>query len=419
MSNTSDHFVSGLRKDLLQDVGKPGIVVGQVYTWIRDSTRMLGGYVSKSIVPLQNLQNSEESGLNGRYVKIRNAGLIKDMSRDQIIPLKHARPDEDGNFLFEPDNGGEFLDHLSINMDDQTLQRYLEACRFGEVNTYFHLDRIAAYIDGLLQELALPSLPQVVAVVNSHQMAQPSSREKIFSGGHYRLPSWRYDIPELESISRTGEIHLGCGRKLLKYGALAEFARAPYLKNASHLADIIYHEYGHHVNRHVADFQANRARPSDRQSNRKVPMDEGTSDYWTAVMLGTPHIWAWHKRHDAVKIHPRSLISGKTMADYDSRREADPHLNGTIWAATIWKLRTILGRERSEGERRTDLLVLKSLDIIGRFGLEKGTLGQMSRVRRGFEAGLRAIREADMSLFSGQHDQIILDCFSERGIRPE
>src|SRR5213082_3479002 len=60
-----------------------------------------------------------------------------------------------------------------------------------------------------------------------------------------------------------------------------------------------------------------------------------------------------------------SLASAKTMADYDSSPNADPHLNGTIWAAGLWDLRARLEATESDGGHQTDLLVLKALLELG------------------------------------------------------
>ena len=308
--------------------------------------------------------------------------------------------------------------------------RYVQAAHFGEVNTYFHLDRIAAYVDDLLHELGAPSLPRVLAVVNAHDAAteQDGFRDGVrrgdrwvaFQGGHYRLPSRKYDVCERTPISSNGEIHLGPGRQLLEHGALVEAAGGPYRANASHNAGIIYHEYGHHISRHTADFRANALRPSDRQSNRKTAMDEGTSDYWTATMLATPHIWAWHRRHDAQQVHVRSLISSKTMADYDWRPGADAHANGTIWAAALWNLRTRLSRVGPDGVRLTDLLVLKALLLMGRLvppGREV-TVTSLHRAKQNYAVGLSALLQADKMLNAGGNREMIIATFAERGIQP-
>src|SRR5262249_39796659 len=147
---------------------------------------------------------------------------------------------------------------------------------FGEVNTYFHLDRIAAYVDGLLRTLGKPSLPRLIAVVNAHHGATeiaPGLRDGVekhgkwlpFQGGHYRLPCRRTTVREHEPISPDGEIHLGPGWRLLEHGALPEAVGRRYRANAAHNAGILYHEYGHHITNHTADLMANQLRPSDRQ----------------------------------------------------------------------------------------------------------------------------------------------------------
>ena len=72
---------------------------------------------------------------------------------------------------------------------------------------------------------------------------------------------------------------------------------------------------------------------------------------------------AWHRRHDADVVHPRSLVSPKTMDDFHAGPGADPHANGTIWAAALWDVREHLGRALADGAHRADLLVLQARDI--------------------------------------------------------
>jgi hypothetical protein len=240
-----------------------------------------------------------------------------------------------------------------------------------------------------------------------------SGRWLPFQGGHYRLPGQLYDVAEFQPISPQGEIHLGPGWQLLRYGAMVDLAGCPYWANGAHNGAIIYHEYGHHLMRHTADVRANRLRSPDQQSNRKAAIDEGTADYWVAAMLGTAHIWAWHRRHDDQEIHPRSLASPKTMADFDFSREADPHSNGTIWAAALWDLRTRLKALQPDGARRTDLLVLRALLLLGQLAAERK---ELRRVREKYETGLAALIQADEVLNSGCNREAILACFGKRGI---
>jgi hypothetical protein len=383
-------------------------------------------------------------------VRVRNGGEINEPAAEggtRIIPIGDAMPNAEGDFLFEPGRGGgridkvngagvpaspaEFLESGVPYPEPEFRWRYIQAAHFGEVNTYFHLDLIAAYVDGLLRELGAPSLPRVTAVVNAHHAVterrdirdglQRGIRWLPFQGGHYRLPAAHYDLQEHEAISPDGEIHLGPGRNLLQYGALVEAAGGPYRANASHNAGILYHEYGHHLTRHTADFRANALQPSTRQNNRKAAIDEGTCDYFAATMLGTPHIWAWHLRHDDEVVHPRSLSSSRTMADYDASPRADAHANGTIWAAALWDLRTQLSQTLADGVRRTDLLVVQALLLLGQLVNESSgiTVSGIRRLRKRIALGAAAILQADELLHSGQHRELIRASFSRRGIEPE
>jgi hypothetical protein len=426
---------------------------GRVYVWIPDPRSTLGGHVTVSSVPLPRLDTWIEGRgrLWGRHVRVRNGGEINaplaSKSGSRIVPISDALPNADGDFIFEPGRGGGRID--KVNWDGASASpaeflesgvpfpepefrwRYIRAAHFGEVNTYFHLDLIAAYIDGLLRQLGAPSLPRVTAVVNAHHAVteragirdglERGDRWLPFQGGHYRLPAEHYDLHEHEPISPDGEIHLGPGRNLLQHGALVKAAGGPYRANASHNAGILYHEYGHHLTRHTADFRANALRSPTRQNNRKVAIDEGTCDYFAATMLGTPHIWAWHLRHDDEVIHPRSLVSSKTMADYDTSPAADAHANGTIWAAALWDLRTQLGRIEADGVRRTDLMVVQALLLLGRLmdASSEKTANELRRLRKRFEIGAAAMLQADEVLHSGRHRELIRASFSQRGVEPQ
>jgi hypothetical protein len=426
---------------------------GNVYLWILDSRSALGGYVTVSSVPLPRLDTHGEGRgrLWGLHVRVRNGGEINEpvpaSSGTRTVPIGDAVPNAEGDFIFEPGRGGGRIDKVNwvgssaspavvlesgVSFPEPQFRwRYIQASHFGEVNAYFHLDLIAAYIDSLLRELGAPSLPRVTAVVNAHHAVterkgvrdglQRGDRWLPFQGGHYRLPSAHYDIQEHEPISPDGEIHLGPGRNLLQYGALVEAAGGPYRANASHNGGILYHEYGHHLTRHTADFRANALRPPTRQNNRKVAIDEGMCDYCAATMLGTPHIWAWHLRHDDEVTHPRSLRSSKTMADYNTSPGADAHANGTIWAAALWDLRTQLTRTETDGVRRTDLMVVQALLLLRRLAdaATGETVNGIRRLRKSFQTGAAAMLRADELLHSGRHRELILAAFSRRGIEPQ
>ncbi len=412
------------------------MIQGRVYVWIPEPKNPRGGRVALSVVPLPNLERStEEAFLTGRFVKVNNGATVlkADPSdgKPRVWKLGSAKPAPDGTLIFEPGIGGGRIDKDGP-VDGGVLERYIEAARFGEVNSYFHVDRIATSVQELLAGLVSSSLPRVTAVVHAHAagVEEGGVRDGVvrnrrwvaFQGGHYRLPSLRHDVHEPEPLNPRGEIHLGPGRTLQREGVLAQASeRGRYRANASHNAGVIYHEYGHHVCRHLADFRVNQWRPTEDQDNRKAAIEEGTCDYWAAVMLESPHIWALHWGHDERRVHPRSLVSRKTMADFDGSRGADPHGNGTIWAAALWDLRTRVVAKDPGGGRRVDRLVLQMLRKIGSLGSSRSTpdLKAVRRMRSRFGTGLAALLSADDELENGRCREDILEAFGVRGILPE
>jgi hypothetical protein len=408
---------------------------GRVYLWTDDSDRGLYGHLTASVESLHHLDviTKDAGSLSGRFVCVRNGGAVYELDPitkfERAVPLGDARPDSTGHFLFEPGRGGGRIDKVRLAEPD-FRRRYIQASRFGEVNTYFHLDRIATYVQDLLDELGSTPLPRVTAVVTAHHAAteQDGIRDGVrgrnhllpFQGGHYRLPSRRYEMPERNPISPAGEIHLGPGWQLLEHGALVEAAGGRYRANASHNAGIIYHEYGHHITRHTADFRANDLRPSDQQDNRKTAMDEGVCDYWAATMLGTPHIWILHRRHEHHEVHVRSLTSGKTMEDFDTGPRADVHTNGTIWGAALWDLRTQMAAKEPDGIRKTDLLLLKALVLMGNLipRWQETSVASVRLARKNFDVGLTSLLLANEQLNRSQNQKTILEIFGKRGIHP-
>ena len=407
---------------------------GRVYLWIPDARRELGGRVVLAEVGLPRLDSDGPGAakLWGHHVRVRNAAVIPvpGEAPGSAVPavVGDAQPDARGDFLFQPRRGGARLDKSRLRQETYR-QRYVEAARFGEVNTYFHLDRIAGHVHELLEELGAPPLPPVVAVVNAHHAAVPladGTRDGVrqlerwlpFQGGHYRLPTRRQgSIVEHEPPSSDGEIHLGPGWKLLEHGALVEAAGGRYRHIASHNAGTLYHEYGHHIARHTADFRGNYGRPADRQSNVKPALEEGFCDYWTAALLETPHIWAWHRRHDEREVHERSLTSRLTLADFEHQEQPDPHDLGTVWASALWELRARLQTALPDGGRVADALVLKTLLLIGR--LEAGSPeAAIRRERSSFARALAMLLQADAEHHDGACRELILECGSKRGIAP-
>ena len=419
---------------------------GLVYTWTLEDGGVARARAIRSIVRLRNLATDpcgQVVALSGRFVVVHNAGLLNqpDPATGQAVatPLGDAVPNQEGHFLFDPGRGGGRVDRVSI-ADDGFRGRYVQAARFGEVNVYHHVDRIAEYIAGLLQELGARELPRVTAIVNAHHGAvvdagsDDGSRDGVhridgrwvpFQGGHYRLPGPATIIPERFPISPNGEIHLGPGQQLTRQGALARSVGGAYRANASHNPGIIYHEYGHHITSHTADFRANDLRRRDRQSNKKTAIDEGTADYWAAALLGTPHIWFFHHPHDGVTVHPRSLTSDATMRSFARGPGADVHANGTIWAAALWEIRSRVVAVVPEGAAAADRLVLQALLLMGelaekpiRESLEPSPV-TVGRLRRSFRGAARALLEADRILYHGRLRDVITTALGRREIDPE
>jgi hypothetical protein len=406
--------------------------LGRVYDWRPEPGLDGGGSASLALVGLANLHaaSGPQLRLRGRYVVVRNAGILyAEGGAPTAMPLGDAEPDPEGNFLFQPGRGGGRLDKTA-SPDPDFRWRYVQASRFGEVNTYYHLDRAAAYVDEILRDLGAPSLPRVTALVNAHGATVDldargrrdgvagTSRWLPFQGGHYRLPGRSVEVEEHAPVSPDGEIHLGPGWRLQDHGALASLAGGRYRANASHNPGILYHEYGHHLTRHTADLSANRLRAPDAQDNRKTDLDEGMCDYLAATQLGTPHIWAFHHRHDEVAVHPRSLVSKRTMADFIARRGRDKHANGTIWAAALWDARAALARENAEGARLMDCIVVSSLLRLGRIGQASATTtaAEVRHVRSSFVTAAAALLGAAADLCGESVERKVRGALQARGL---
>jgi len=109
------------------------------------------------------------------------------------------------------------------------------------------------------------------------------------------------------------------------------------------------------------------------------------------------------------------------MADYDTGPKADAHANGTIWAAALWDLRTKLGQIEADGVRRTDLLVVHTLLLLGQLvdTSSGNTVNGIRRLRKSFQIGAAAMLHADELLNLGRNRELIRSSFSRRGIEPQ
>jgi hypothetical protein len=283
-----------------------------------------------------------------------------------------------------------------------------EARSFGVVNVAYHLRRGLDHLADLLGQ----RLPPLFVKIGIHE--EQKSR---WGGAHYRLPAEQYwDFHEPELLAPAGEIHIGPGGRFVRYG----YAR--YFHMPSHSAAIIYHELGHHLCRHTADFRLNNKRPPRAQHNRKVPLDEGTSDYFAAVLMNTPDIFGWHRADCPPDIQERRRVDGEwTMASFWGQQSAvrvwgegtDAHVDGTIWSAALWATRVALQERGTPGDV-FDRVVARALM---RLGLDDSGLPRLEAVqeRRSFASFLRAIIDV-AETDNPECVEIILRTFAERGI---
>src|SRR5579859_2463593 len=146
------------------------MIRGRVYCWESDPGPHCGGVIHERVVPLPRLAG-EGRALEGRYLQVHNAGSVMTVEGG-LRPLRDAEADTSGDFLFDPGWGGGRMDkrvdlgHRSGELpgplpSERYIRRYEQAAHFGEVNAYFHVDKIAAYLDELLRSLGAASLPRV------------------------------------------------------------------------------------------------------------------------------------------------------------------------------------------------------------------------------------------------------------------
>ncbi len=218
------------------------------------------------------------------------------------------------DLVFDPAAGGGPL---------ATAQAERQARAFGIGNAVYWAQQLLRRVNSALRH----PLPPLLLRIGMH--GTPSR----WGGGHYRLPGVASPA-EPNQLSATGEVHLGGGRAYLPK---AKDGGNAYFHAPAHNSAIVLHEVGHHICRHTADFRVNRRRPAGDQHNGKIALDEGTSDFLTAFMLGTPDIYRW-QRGQLPPTDPRRrlLRAGATMAHLRPGSGGLAHSNGTIWASALW-----------------------------------------------------------------------------------
>jgi hypothetical protein len=244
-----------------------------------------------------------------------------------------------GDLLPEPRGGGG---------PGRDVEQDREARLFGLTNVAFHSQRMLRAVTELLGH----PLPHLVIHIGTHE----SPRR--WGGGHYRVSAGSYDPAEAGAVRPTGEVHLGGGSTFVPTAPDGE----GYFAAPAHNLAIIYHEIGHHVCRHTADFRLNGLLPATGQTNKKIPLDEGTCDFLAATLLDTPDIYGWHRAAIPTWDRRRRALAPRwTMAGFEGG-PSDPHADGTIWASACWTARehvAAAGGERSAFDR----MLLRGLEL--------------------------------------------------------
>ncbi|MCU0230073.1 MAG: M4 family metallopeptidase [Acidobacteria bacterium] len=162
-------------------------------------------------------------------------------------------------------------------------------------------------------------------------------------------------------------------------------------------AETILHELGHAIQDAIC--------PDFGQSAQAAAMGEGFGDYFAASFFAErkperfrTSVASWDcvtdTRHDPPCL--RRVDEPATFESYDP--DGDEHDNGPIWSATLWDLRTAVGRDVA------DRVIVES-----HFQLDGFTT---------FARGARAIVDADRNLFAGRHVAALRRVFRRRGIGP-
>lgn len=164
-------------------------------------------------------------------------------------------------------------------------------------------------------------------------------------------------------------------------------------------AEIILHELGHAIQDAIC--------PGFGQSVEAAAMGEGFGDYFAASFFAArkPRLYqtsigTWDGIQDDTHDPPcvRRVDEQFTYESFDHSENADEHDNGQIWSATLWDVRTELGRDIA------DSIILES-----HFQLDGFTT---------FARGARAIIDADRNLYHGRHLARLRTVFHRRGIGP-
>ena len=319
--------------------------------------------------------------LVGAEVRVATRAVLVGVDPDGALrgcPVDPLEP-RDGTLCFDPSQGG-------VRTRENRRARgafngwVAEANRFGMVNAYVHAVRATRSFNALLADVGAAPLPVLHVVVGAHfgsrlpgygcgDGAWQSGALRPMSGGHYRLSTRTTGVPEPVPVEPDGEIHLGPRRYRKPFAGWSA-----YLGNAAHNPAIIYHELGHHLCRHTADFRLNAERDPAKQRNGKTGIEEGVCDYFTAVLLGSGRPYGWYRADRGRRRDPELP---RHASERDGR--SDPHNVGATWAGAWWRCRRELAAEghlRSEIDHDRLLAgVLLAIGEVGRGG-KRRTRGQ-------------------------------------------
>lgn len=336
--------------------------------------------------------------LRGRDVTVHSRGVLvfeecSSLRGVECVPLARGG----GSLSFDPRRGG-------VRTRENRLARgafnadVTEATGFGMVNAFVHASRAAAGLTALLADLGVGPLPHLPVVVSAHCGSRlegfahadgdlRSGRMRPFSGGHYRLSQRTTGVPEPEPVAATGEVHLGPGRLRQSFAGQDDYLRA-----AAHNPATIYHEYGHHLCRHTADFRANSLRRPDEQRNGKPGVEEGICDYFAASFLGTGRPYGWYRARRGERRDPEQ------WQEVDDDAFGDAHLQGARWAAMWWQCRQLLVRAELMAPRDHDRVLVATLLGVGGPAAGRSPRREISALRTStstvVEAYMTALRAA-------------------------
>ena len=325
--------------------------------------------------------------LVGDEVRVSTRAVLVEVTADGSLRGRETEPIEThhGTLCFDPSDGG--IRPRENRRACGAFNRIVsEANYFGMVNAFVHTRRAAITLNSLLSDVGCSKLPRLEVVTGAHSGSNlpgyacgdgdRRARElRPLSGGHYRLSTRTSGVPEPLPVSPAGEVHLGPSRYRKPFAG-----SAAYLRNAAHNPAIVYHEFGHHLCRHTADFRLNAERAGDKQRNGKTGIEEGVSDYFAAALLGSGRPYGWY-RADRGRRRDPELHRHASFPDDGG----DAHGIGAIWASAWWRCRldvVAAGLLRSEAAH--DRVMMQSLVAVGEVG-------------RGGKRSTRARRESTRS----------------------